>query len=50
MHSARFCALYLQKRSVISNPKLTYQKANAIVKIFIEEDANRINQNFQNRK
>ena len=29
--------------SVISNPKLTYQKANTIVKIFIEEDVNRIN-------
>ena len=27
----------------ISNPKLTYQKANAIVKNFIEEDVNRIN-------
>ena len=27
----------------ITNPKLTYQKANAIVKNFIEEDVNRIN-------
>ena len=27
----------------INNPKLTYQKANAIVKNFIEEDVNRIN-------
>ena len=26
-----------------SNPKLTYEKANAIVKNFIEEDVNRIN-------
>ena len=29
--------------NAISNPKLTYQKANAIVKNFIEEDVNRIN-------
>ena len=28
--------------NAISNPKLTYQKANAIVKNFIEEDVNRI--------
>ena len=36
-----------ENHAVISNTKLTYQKANAIVKNFIEEDANRINQNFQ---
>ena len=35
-----------ENHAVISNPKLTYQKANAIVKNFIEEDVNRINQNF----
>ena len=29
--------------NAISNPKLTYQKANAIVKNFIEEDVSRIN-------
>ena len=29
--------------NAISNRKLTYQKANAIVKNFIEEDVNRIN-------
>ena len=29
--------------AVLSNPKLTYQKADAIVKNFIEEDTNRIN-------
>ena len=29
--------------SVISNPKLTYQKANNVVKEFIKEDPNRIN-------
>ena len=29
--------------NAITNPKLTYQKANAIVKNFIEEDVNRIN-------
>ena len=29
--------------NAITNPKLTYQKANAIVKKFIEEDVNRIN-------
>ena len=37
---------YIYKKgnhAVISNPKLTYQKVNAIVKNFIEEDANRIN-------
>lgn len=28
---------------IISNPKLTYQKANEIVKNFINEDSNRIN-------
>ena len=32
-----------ENHAVIGNPKLTYQKANAIVKNFIEEDANRIN-------
>ena len=32
-----------ENHTVISNPKLTYQKANTIVKNFIEEDANRIN-------
>ena len=32
-----------QNYNAISNPKLTYQKANAIVKNFIEEDVNRIN-------
>ena len=31
-----------QNYNAISNPKLTYQKANAIVKNFIEEDVNRI--------
>ena len=35
-----------ENHAVISNTKLTYQKANAIVKNFIEEDVNRINQNF----
>ena len=29
-----------ENHAVVSNPKLTYQKANAIVKNFIEEDAN----------
>ena len=29
---------------VISQPNLTYQKANAIVKSYILEDGNRINQ------
>ena len=29
-----------ENNAVIGNPKLTYQKANAIVKNFIEEDAN----------
>ena len=28
---------------VLSNPKLTYQKANGFMKNFIEEDPNRIN-------
>ena len=32
-----------ENHAVISNPKLTYQKANAILKNFIEKDANRIN-------
>ena len=32
-----------ENHAVISSPKLTYQKANAIVKNFIVEDTNRIN-------
>ena len=32
-----------ENHTVISNSKLTYQKANTIVKNFIEEDANQIN-------
>ena len=45
MNSAWFYA-YIYKNencNAISNPKLTYPKANAIVKSFIEEDVNRIN-------
>ena len=45
MHSARFYSFYLQARyfSVISNPKLRYQKANTVVKEFIKNGPNRIN-------
>ena len=35
------CYIYKNENyNAISNPKLTYQKANAIIKNFIEEDVN----------
>ena len=44
-HDFTRCIYKTKNRAVISNPKLIYQKANATVKNFIEEDANRINLN-----
>ena len=42
-HDFTRCSYKNENYNAISNPKLTYQKANAIVKNFIEEDVNRIN-------
>ena len=42
-HNFLRCIYKSENHTVISNPKLTYQKANTIFNNFIEEDANRIN-------
>ena len=45
MYSTTFYSFFYKSENpiVLSNPKLTYQKANGFMKNFIEEDPNRIN-------
>ena len=45
VYSTTFYSFFYKSENpiVLSNPKLTYQKANGFMKNFIEEDPNRIN-------
>ena len=46
LYSHEFVNFMLERKSfnIISQPNLTYQKANAIVESYLLEDGNRINQ------
>ena len=44
LHHAITRFIYLSENyNILGDPKLTYQKANAVVKKFIEENSNKIN-------
>ena len=44
LHHAIARFIYLSENyNILGDPKLTYQKANAVVKKFIEENSNKIN-------